>query len=49
MQCLNRGLSIGGGVRLIFDNYYFVLFLRKTSCVTEKYTILLVSFYLFIF
>ena len=47
MQCLNRGLSIGGGVRLIFDNYYFVLFLRKTSCVTEKYTILLVSFYLF--
>ena len=34
-----------GGVRLIFDNYYFVLFLEKTSCVTEKYTILLFSFF----
>ena len=38
-----------GGVRLIFDNYYFVLFLEKTSCVTEKYTILLFSFFLVIF
>ena len=29
MQCLNRGVVNRWGVRLIFDNYYFVLFLKN--------------------